>query len=97
MKTDTESEKQIISELKKEMMEERLSMIAELNKMQSEPLNQFINQQKKSNNESREGVKKMLLNRLDTKFGEFEIEMKKSQTQQFADIKNQQTTTVCTA
>ena len=90
MKTDTEFQKQIVLELKKEMMEHKLSMIAELNKMQSETLNQFINQQKKSNNESREGVKKMLLNHLDAKFGESEIELKKSQTQQFADIKNQQ-------
>merc|ERR1711997_913951 len=75
VKTDTESEKRIVLELKKEMMEQKLSMMAELNKIQSEPLNQFINQQKKSNNESIVGIKKMLLNRLDTKFGEFEIEM----------------------
>ena len=65
---------------------EKDSIIAVLKEFQSETLNQ----QKKSENDLREGLKKFLHSHLDEKLATLETELKRSQVQQFADMKNQQ-------
>merc|ERR1711971_54229 len=45
---------------------------------------------KKSENELKEGLKKLLQSQLDEKLVTLESELKRSQVQQFADMKNQQ-------
>ena len=49
-----------------------------------------LNQQKKSDIELKDGLKKFLQSQLDGKLENLELEMKRSQLQQFADMKNQQ-------
>ena len=65
---------------------EKESIMAVLKEFQLET----INQQKKSENELREGLQKFLHSHLDTKLVTLESELKKIQVQQFADMKNQQ-------
>ena len=65
---------------------EKESIISVLKEFQSET----INQQKKSENELKEGLKKLLQSQLDEKLVTLESELKRSQVQQFADMKNQQ-------
>ena len=65
---------------------EKESIISVIKQIQSEQLNQ----QKKSESELKEGLKKFLHSQLDGKFENLELELKRSQLQQFADMKNQQ-------
>ena len=65
---------------------EKDSIIAVLKEFQSETLNQ----QKKAGNELREGLQKFLQSNIEKKIENFELELKRSQMQQFADMKNQQ-------
>jgi len=66
--------------------DEKDSIIAVLKEFQSETLNQ----QKKLENELKEGLKKFLHSHLGEKLATLETELKRSQVQQFADMKNQQ-------
>ena len=65
---------------------EKESIISVIKQIQSEQ----IIQQKKSESELKEGLKKFLHSQLDGKFENLELELKRSQLQQFADTKNQQ-------
>ena len=65
---------------------EKESIMAVLKKFQSETLNQ----QKNAENVLREGLQKFLQIHLDKKLENLEVELKRSQVQQFADMKNQQ-------
>ena len=62
------------------------TIISVIKQIQSEKLNQ----QKKSESELKEGLKKFLYSQLDGKLENLELELKRSQLQQFADMKNQQ-------
>ena len=85
---NTEADKQ--NEKIEESKKNKELIIAELKEIQTEQLNQLMNQQKKSENELRETLKKMFQSQFEIIFESLKTDIKSTQTQQFSDLKNQQ-------
>ena len=75
----------VLKEIKK-----NVSIIEEIKQMLSEQLESYSKESKKSEQEIKDHLKKTLQNHIDVKFENLEIELKKNQKEQFADLKNQQ-------
>ena len=71
-------------------LKQNVSIINEIEQMLSEQLESYLKESKKSEQEIKDHLKKTLQNQLDVKFENLEIELKKNQKEQFADLKNQQ-------
>jgi len=75
----------VLKEIKK-----NVSIIEEIKQMLSEQLESYLKESKKSEQEIKDHLKKTFQNQIDVKFENLEIELKKNQKEQFADLKNQQ-------
>ena len=75
----------VLKEIKK-----NVSIIEEIKQMLSEQLESYSKESKKSEQEIKDHLKKTLQNHMDVKFENLEMELKKNQKEQFADLKNQQ-------
>ena len=71
-------------------LKQNVSIIKEIEKMLSEQMESYVKESKKSEQEIKDHLKKTLQNHIDVKFENLEIELKKNQKEQFADLKNQQ-------
>ena len=71
-------------------LKQNVSIIKEIEKMLSEQMESYVKESKKSELEIKDHLKKTLQNQIDVKFENLEIELKKNQKEQFADLKNQQ-------
>ena len=73
-----------------EEIKQNVSIIEEIKQTLSEQLESYSKELKKSEQEIKDHLKKTLQNHIDVKFENLEIELKKNQKEQFADLKNQQ-------
>ena len=71
-------------------LKQNVSIIKEIEQMLSEQLESYLKESKKSEQEIKDHLKKTFQNQIDVKFENLEIELKKNQKEQFADLKNQQ-------
>jgi hypothetical protein len=71
-------------------MKQNVSIVKEIEQMLSEQLDSYLKESKKSEQEIKDHIKKTLQNQIDVKFESLEIELKKNQKAEFADLKNQQ-------
>ena len=90
LKTELEREKQFQLEFNDDMKKQNLSMITELKELQTEQFSKFLNKQKEFENRFKEEIKEMIKYDFNTKLINFEREIKKTQLQQAAEMKNQQ-------
>ena len=67
-----------------------VNIFAEMKQMQLEQSDLLLKEMKKCQEEQREQLVKILKTHTDTKFENFEMEIKKNQKEQFSDMKNQQ-------